>query len=95
MSSRTVRNWEAGKYAIPHGVVVEMDALKRETRAEVDRLVAGLHGKPAPRLATYRNDDDYRAANPGSKFPASWHRAVIARVALQVPAVGVVYRGDE
>lgn len=95
VSSRTVRNWEAGKYPVPHGVAVQLDGLKREARAEVDRLVAGLYGKPAPRLATYRNDDDYKAANPGSKFPASWHRAVVARVALQVPAAGVVYRGDE
>ncbi|QLJ06843.1 DUF1870 family protein (plasmid) [Streptomyces sp. NEAU-sy36] len=91
VSSRTVRNWEAGKYPVPHGVEVQMDALKRETRAEVDRLVASLHGKPAPQLATYRNDADYQAANPESKFPASWHRAVVARVALQMPAVGIVY----
>jgi hypothetical protein len=95
VSSRTVRNWEAGKYPIPHGVAVEVGSLKRETQAEVGRLVAALHGKPAPRLATYRNDTDFQAANPGSKFPASWHRAVVARVALQVPAVGIDYVGGE
>lgn len=91
VSSRTVRNWEAGKYPVPDGVATEVQALKRQTLAEVHRLVAELHGQVLPRLATYRNDTDFRAANPNSTFPASWHRAVVARVALQLPGVGIDY----
>jgi hypothetical protein len=39
---------------------------------------------------TYRCDMDYQAAYPDTSWPASWQRAVTARVAQEVP--GLVIR---
>jgi len=91
VSSRSVRNWEAGRYPVPEGVATELEALQRRTQDEVNEKVSALQGKPAPTLVTYRSDADYRSAHPDSPFPASWHRALTARIALQVPGARITY----
>nr|PZN23928.1 MAG: transcriptional regulator [Mycolicibacterium hassiacum] len=88
---RTVRHWEQGKYTIPEGVRAELQDLQRRTRDYVDQLVAHLSRSPDPVAYVYRTDEDYHAADPSSPFPASWHRMVIARVALEVPALSIVF----
>jgi hypothetical protein len=48
---------------------------------------------PEPVLVTYRSDAEYHAAHPElePRWPASWHRAVCARIAQEVPALSIVY----
>ncbi|MDX3531181.1 hypothetical protein P1P75_33455 [Streptomyces sp. ID05-39B] len=46
---------------------------------------------PDPGVITYRDDAEYLAAHPDAEFPASWHRAVVARVAQEVPGLSIAY----
>lgn len=91
VSARTVRHWEAGKYAIPDGVRIEVEDLEARTGEYVSLIVDTLMDVPDPGLITYRDDAEYEAAHPGREFPASWHRAVAARVAQEVPALSIAY----
>jgi hypothetical protein len=91
VSSRTVRHWEAGKYAIPDGVRLEVEDLEQRTGQFVSAVIDQLMDIPDPAVVTYRDDAEYRAANPDIPFPASWHRAVIARVAQEVLALSIVF----
>ncbi|NUS76721.1 MAG: DUF1870 family protein [Streptomyces sp.] len=96
VSPRTVRHWEQGKYAIPDGVRLELEDLEARTGAFVDGAVAQLLDLPEPGVITYRTDAEYHAAHPQIPFPASWHRAAIARIAQEVPGLAIAYapQGD-
>lgn len=91
VASRTVRSWEAGKYPIPDGVRLAIEELEARTGEFVSRLIEQLLDIPDPVVITYRSDEEYRAAHPEIEFPASWHRAVVARIAQEVPALGIAY----
>ncbi|MFG2970844.1 helix-turn-helix domain-containing protein [Streptomyces sp. NPDC048288] len=93
VSARTVRHWEAGKYAIPDGVRLEVEDLEARTGEFVTGVVEKLMDLPDPGVITYRDDAEYHAAHPESEFPASWHRAVVARIAQDVPALAIAYAG--
>ncbi|WP_432124077.1 helix-turn-helix domain-containing protein [Streptomyces sp. C10-9-1] len=95
VSARTVRHWEAGRYAIPDGVRLEIEDLERRTGEFVSGIIGRLMDLPDPGVITYRDDDSYQAAHPDREFPASWHRAVVARVAQEVPALRIAYAGEE
>lgn len=95
VSPRTVRHWEQGKYAIPKGVRAELRDLQRRTREYVDLLVAHLSESPQSVAYVYRTDADYRAADPSSSFPASWHRVATARAVEQVPGARIEYGTSE
>ncbi|MFB7548607.1 helix-turn-helix domain-containing protein [Streptomyces sp. NPDC056154] len=91
VSPRTVRHWEAGKYAIPDGVRLALEDLEARTAAFVGSIVKQLMDMPDPGVITYRSDVEYHAAHPEVPFPASWHRAVVARVAQEVPGLAIAY----
>lgn len=91
VSARTVRHWEAGRYDIPDGVRLEMEDLERRTAEFIGGIVPQLLDLPDPGVITYRTDEEYHAAHPEIPFPASWHRAVVARLALEVPGLAIVY----
>jgi transcriptional regulator with XRE-family HTH domain len=91
VSARTVRHWEAGKYAIPDGVRLEVEDLERRTGEFLDGLVPQLMDLPDPGVYVYRTDAEYHSAHPEVPFPASWHRAVAARLAMEVPALAIAY----
>lgn len=91
VSPRTVRHWEAGRYAIPDGVRLEIEDLERRTGEFISGIVPKLMDMPEPGVVTYRTDEEYHAAHPEVPFPASWHRAVIARVAQEVPGLSIVF----
>lgn len=91
VSARTVRHWEAGKYAIPDGVRLAVEELEETTGRYVGAVVDQLMDLPDPAVVTYRTDDEYRAADPDSPFPASWHRAAVARVAQEVTGLSIVF----
>ena len=94
VSARTVRHWEAGKYAIPDGVRLEIEDIERRTGEFIGGAVEKLLDLPDPGVITYRTDDEYHAAHPEIPFPASWHRAVIARVAQEVPGLRIAYETE-
>jgi DNA-binding transcriptional regulator YiaG len=92
VAERTVHRWEAGQQAVPGGVQDELDRLAAIAGAAVEQLEAELEQMPDPHVVTYRTDDDYRAVEPDTDWPASWHRALAARVAERRPDAAVVYR---
>jgi len=92
VSARTVRHWEQGRYPIPDAVRLAVEDLEARTGAFIAAIVDALMDVPDPTVITYRTDTDYRREHPEIDFPASWHRAVVARVALEIPALQVTYR---
>ncbi|RPK56179.1 hypothetical protein EES43_24365 [Streptomyces sp. ADI96-02] len=95
VSPRTVRHWEQGKYAVPDGVRLEMESLEARTGEFVAGAVSKLLDLPGPGVFTYRTDAEYHAAHPEVPFPASWHRAVVARIAQEVPGLAIAYPPQE
>lgn len=91
VSPRTVRHWEQGKYAIPDGVRLELEDLERRTGEFIGGVVEKLMDLPEPGVITYRDDAEYKAAHPDAEFPAAWHRAVVARVAQDVPGLSIAF----
>lgn len=94
VSSRTVRHWESEKYDIPDGVRVAIEDLEARTAAFIGGAVEALMDIAEPAVLTYRTDAEYHAAKPDIELPASWHRAVVARIALEVPGLQIVYGSD-
>lgn len=97
VSGRQVRNWEAGRYAIPPAVRNELDELQRVTdQAVADHIThATDQNNAAPTLVTYSDDADYHAAVeqqpfPHVRMPASWHRGIVYRAATQLPGAYIV-----
>jgi hypothetical protein len=91
VSGRTVRHWEQGKYPIPDGVRLAMEDLEARTGEFVAGVAKQLMDVPDPGVITYRTDAEYHAAHPEIGLPASWHRAVVARIAQEVPALAIAY----
>lgn len=90
VSDRTVRHWEEGKYPIPDGVRLEIEKLEEYTAQCVAGVVEKLLDIPDPVVVTYRNDEEYHAVH-SDPLTAGWHRAVIARVAQEVPGLRIVF----
>lgn len=95
VSPRTVRHWEQGKYAIPDGVRLEIEGLERRTGEFISGIIPQLLDMPEPGVLTYRSDAEYHAAHPEIPFPAAWHRAVVARLAQEVPGLAIAYPPGE
>jgi hypothetical protein len=91
VQDRTWRRWEAGASPIPDGVRLRIEDMEGETAQLVHASVRHLMDIPDPCVVTYRTDADYRHAHPEVTWPASWHRALIARVAEQVPGLSITY----
>ena len=94
VSPRTVRHWEQGKYAIPDGVRLAIEDLEARTGEFIAGAVEKLMDLPDPGVITYRDDAEYRAAHPADDWPASWHRAVVARIAQEVPGLSIAFASD-
>jgi transcriptional regulator with XRE-family HTH domain len=95
VSPRTIRHWEAGNCDPPPGAWNELEGLGSYTAHIVWNLVEELSGTPAPTMVTYRTNADYQATRPALPLPASWHRAVCARVAQQIPGLAITYHTEE
>ncbi len=91
VSARTVRHWEQGKYPIPDGVRIELEDLERRTAEFIGGVAPKLLDLPDPTVIVYRTDEEYHQAHPEIPFPASWHRAVAARIAQEVPGLSITY----
>lgn len=91
VAERTVHRWESGDTPVPDDVREEMERLEAVTAATVTATIEALHDVRDVEIQTYRTDRDYRRHHPEQPWPASWHRAVVARVAQEVPGLVVTY----
>lgn len=91
VAERTVHRWESGASPIPDGVRLEVERLEVATATAVGAAVEACMDLPDPAVVTYRTDEEYRARHPEPTWPASWHRAVVARVAEEVPGLVISY----
>lgn len=94
---RTVRRWEAGTSPISNGVALDMLGLLDATEAFVAAVVEQLleEGPDASiggwQLLTFADDATFEAHHPDSEWCASWHRAAMGRVTLELPGVRLVW----
>ena len=90
---RRLQRMEKGEEAIPSGIVEELDDIYEETTNLVNNLV--LQYKRKAKKAEETGDDvilvTQRDQDQGGRYPASWHRAVAARVASAVPGIIIDY----
>ncbi len=88
VAERTVERWERGAFQIPDTAARELAEIADETEQVVEAMVDAIGaGEISPRLHTYRTNDDYSRHEPGTRYPATWHRAVCARVMTELPQV--------
>lgn len=91
VQGRTGRRWEAGDSPIPEGVRLAIEQIETQTALVVDAAVEACNASTDPIMLTYRTDADHRTHHPEQSWPASWHRAVVARVAQEVPGLAIDY----
>jgi hypothetical protein len=85
-----VRRWGSGHSLVPDVVGVELKSIAKMTADLVDQLARQRQWGGG--LTTYRTDEEFRIADPfGLNYPASWHRAVAARVADRAVDVRIEY----
>lgn len=95
VNPRTVRDWEQGRRPVPDRIRIAIEELEAVTGHAVGEAVTQLGDVPDPVAVVYRDDEEYHAAHPEmSAWPASWHRRVVARAALEVPALAIEYSKD-
>lgn len=94
VTARTGRHWEQGKYPIPDGARLEIERIEAETGKFVRFCADQIKDVPEPNMVTYRSDEEFHAAYPDLAYPASWHRAVVARVAQEVSGLVIRYAND-
>lgn len=90
VSSDEVARWATGNQPVPDYAANEITSLATMTAKLVHELAAARQW--GGRIVAYRNDTEFRAADPfGLTYPASWHRAVAARVADRCVDVHIDY----
>lgn len=92
VAERSIHRWESGERPIPDGVRLAVERLEQATSEIVEAAVTACNDAPDPGLITYRSDGEYAEHHPEQPWPASWHRAVVARVAHEVPGLTITYR---
>ncbi|MET8826079.1 helix-turn-helix domain-containing protein [Streptomyces sp. NPDC004610] len=91
-SRRSVANWEDGTRPVPDDMRDAIIRLAAYTDGAVDALAYQLSGSDTPSVETYRDDETVPVLWSG--MPASWHRAVVARVARRIPSLRITYGGQ-
>ncbi|WP_458089464.1 helix-turn-helix domain-containing protein [Streptomyces malaysiensis] len=86
VNPRTLRSWEQGRDPIPGRIRPEIAELKAAADKAVTEMVESCQGEDEPVLITYRDDEEYQAADRGGRWTASWHRRICARAAEQTGA---------
>lgn len=85
-----VTRWTVAGQPVPDSAANEITSLATMTAKLVHQL-ATTH-QWGGRIVTYRNDTEFREADPfGLTYPASWHRALAARVADRCVDVQIDY----
>ncbi|MEV6219882.1 hypothetical protein [Nocardia sp. NPDC051833] len=91
IQERTVQRWDGGQSTVPEWARERIEAIETETAELVSASIDHLSDARDPGILTYRSDNDYRSHHPELRWPASWHRAVIARVAQEVPGLAIEF----
>ena len=100
VQERTIHRWSTSDGDVPGEVAERMRLIARDTSAYVSTLA-----RTGGTVLTYRNDDQFqRSADISSLptnhrqfaaiFPASWHRAVAARVLHEQGGVAIDYAAN-
>lgn len=93
VGERTTRRWQSGAYPIPDGVRQDIERVEQVAADAVERGVRALHDAADQVIYVYRSDEEYWAARPDDHpYPARFHRAVVARIAHEVPGLEIEYR---
>ena len=84
VQDRAVRRWEAGDREVPADVWDVIEQAEQQAEAILDAVADGLADQPEPDgidVVVFETDEDLWAVHPGFRpLPASWHRAVAARI---------------
>lgn len=92
VQDRTIRRWEAGTQPVPDGAVLALERIEQIAADMIERGVLALNDASDPVILVYRTDEEYWAAHPDDlPYPASFHRAVVARIAHEVPGLEIEY----
>lgn len=96
---RTVRRWEGDRpdpgAAIPPTAAGIMADMLLDAFNQVADLINWLEATKAPMLILPRDDEELLPAQRMSGYPASWHRAVMARAARQATHRVRLFYSDE
>ncbi|GAA5069929.1 helix-turn-helix domain-containing protein [Nocardia callitridis] len=88
VADRTIERWERGSFQIPVTAARQLSDIAAETVQVIEAMVHAIHaGNVSPCLHTYRTNADYHRHEPDTRFPATWHRAVCARIMTELPQV--------
>lgn len=91
VQERTVQRWDSGATPVPGWVQYRLQKMSEQTDAVVEAAVEQAERNGGPYI-TYRTDSEYRSADPSVEWPASWHRAVGARVVHRVSGLTIVFQ---
>lgn len=91
VAERSIHRWEAGAREVPEGVADEVLRLSEITYDTLNGMAEALMDLPDPGVTTYRSDEHYHAHHPEQDWPASYHRALCARLADEVPGLRIEY----
>lgn len=99
VDARTVRRWEGDRAeagaAIPPTAAGVMADMLLDAFNQVADLINWLEATKAPMLILPRDDEELLPAQRMSGYPASWHRAVMARAARQAAHRVRLFYSDE
>lgn len=85
VAESAVHRWEAGVSSLPVGAASELLRLAETTHDALDDMIDSVKDLHNPTIVTYRTDTSYREHFPEQDWPASWHRALCARLAAETP----------
>lgn len=95
VNPRTIQRWEHGAAPIPAGIADLLNELILKARTRVGVLVKKMQARePSRRYLILSPDemDSSRAAREDIRtMPRGWYRAIVARVADQVPGTKIFY----
>lgn len=91
VTERSVNRWGDGVSDVPPGVVEDMLALERIAHDAVAFNASEFEARGATTWTTWRTDAALHAAHPDDPYPASWHRAIAARIRDRVFGLTLVY----
>lgn len=96
VTARTLRNWESGRVAVPKSAADSVREHLDCTGDAEDELISWFRpsNRLRPAFQVFRTDAELLAACPTSYWPASWYRALYARVIRAGVATRIVHAGE-
>lgn len=96
VSARALRNWESGRAPVPSSAAESVREHLDCTSDAEEELISWFRpsNRLRPAFKVFRTDAELLAACPQSYWPASWYRALYARVIRGGVATRIVYAGE-